>query len=173
MEKFVLGEQVSILEESGIYLVREIFFDTVRIEDEFGFDQIIETKFIVKRRKISIDKIQEKDRPPNKTKSPKKELVFHEIDLHIENLISIDLQMSPHDKFTLQIERFKQFANQMIQKKITKFRVIHGVGEGRLKSEIRLLVDAKSGIKMHDDNIFNGKVGASLIEMQVNKVVPF
>jgi hypothetical protein len=61
----------------------------------------------------------------------------------------------------------------MIQNKTTKFRVIHGIGEGKLKSEIRSLIESRVGFTMHDDNIVNGKVGASLIEMQVTKVIPF
>ena len=61
MEVFVIGEKVSILEEAGVYTIKEILSGRVKIEDEFGFEQLIETKFVVKRRMISVHQIQPKD----------------------------------------------------------------------------------------------------------------
>ena len=174
MNVFVPGEKVSIINETGFFIIKEIISENVIIEDEFGFQRIIETKFIVKRRLISVDTIQEKDNlSPHKSKNEPKTGAFPEIDLHLENLVSSDSQMTAHEKFTVQIEQFKRFANQMIHKKVNKFRVIHGIGEGKLKTEIRTLIQSRVGFTMHDDNIVNGKVGASLIEMQVTKVIPF
>jgi hypothetical protein len=51
--------------------------------------------------------------------------------------------------------------------------VIHGAGEGRLKKEIGILVNAKDGLQMHDAQWHNGQVGASYIEMKLSKFVPF
>ena len=174
MESFVVGEKVSILDETGVFTVKEILVGKVRIEDEFGFEHWIETNFVVKRRIISVTTIHQKDSYASKPfKNEEKLNLKAEIDLHIENLILSDSHMTAHDKFTLQIEQFKRFVNQMIQRKATRFRIVHGVGEGKLKSEIRLLIQSRAGFTMHDDNIANGKVGASLIEMQITKVVPF
>ena len=174
MEVFVIGEKVSILEEAGVYTIKEILSGSVKIEDEFGFEQLIETKFVVKRRMISVHQIQLKDTNSGlSAKNETKTDSLPEIDLHIENLVSTDSQMSAHEKFILQVEQFKRFTNRMIQRKVTKFRVIHGVGEGKLKLELRMLIQSRVGFTIHDDNIANGKVGASLIEMQVTKVVPF
>ena len=174
MESFVVGEKVSILDETGVFEVKEILFGKVRIEDEYGFERVIETKFLVKRRTISVELIEKKDN--DKLKSSKNEAKSNsipEIDLHIENLVANESQMSAHEKFTLQIENFKKFTNRMIEKRVARFRVIHGIGEGKLKSEIRLLVNSRVGITMHDDNFVNGKVGASLIEISVTKIKPF
>jgi hypothetical protein len=174
MDRYSIDEKVSLLNETGIFIVKKIHFENLTVEDEFGFERIVETKFVVKRRLILVDQIQEKDRvSAQKLKSESKLTSFPEIDLHIENLISNDSQLSPHDIFTIQIQEFKRFANKMIEKKVTKFRVIHGIGEGKLKSEIRSLINLRAGFSIHDDNFVNGKVGASLIEMQVTKVNPF
>ena len=174
MQIFEVGENVSILDESGIYTIREIQLTKVRIEDEFGFEQWIDLKFVVKRRSISVDRLQKKDESGVQLSNYNmKSNSIPEIDLHIECLVYSETQMSAHDKLTLQIEHFKRFTNQMIQRKVTKFRVIHGAGEGRLKFEIRSLVQSRVGFTIHDDNFANGKVGASLIELQVTKVVPF
>jgi len=174
MQTFEVGENVSILDESGVFTIKEILQGKARIEDEFGFEQWIDMKFVVKRRSISINRLQKKDETGTQfSKNDLKTNSIPEIDLHIECLVNSDSQMSAHDKFTLQIEQFKRFTNQMIQRKVTKFRVIHGSGEGRLNSEIRSMVQARVGFAIHDDNFANGKVGASLIELQVTKVVPF
>lgn len=174
MQTFEVGENVSILDESGVFIIKEILQGKARVEDEFGFEQWIDMKFVVKRRSISANRLQKKDETATKiSKKDLKTISIPEIDLHIESLVKSDSQMSAHDKFTLQIEQFKRFTNQMIHRKVTKFRVIHGSGEGRLKSEIRSIVHSRVGFTIHDDNFANGKVGASLIELQVTKVVPF
>jgi hypothetical protein len=174
MDSFELGEHVSILDEKGVFTVKEIFINKLTLEDEFGFEQTIETRFVVKRRQIEVDRIQEKEETKNQhLKVVQKFPSIPQIDLHIENLLSMDSAMSAHAKFSFQIEQFKFFTNQMIQKKVNKFRVIHGMGEGKLKSEIRSLIQNRNGFTMHDDQIANGRVGASIIEMQVTKVTPF
>jgi dsDNA-specific endonuclease/ATPase MutS2 len=76
--------------------------------------------------------------------------------------------LSKHDILTAQLNAFKRFSNQMIQLKVKRFRVVHGIGEGRLKLELRTLVQGKDGMSMHDDQVSRGKVGASLIEIQTS-----
>jgi hypothetical protein len=173
-DSFQVGEQVSIIDETGVFVIKEIHLQKMKIEDEFGFERIIELRSVVKRRAINSDRVQQKDQfINNQLKVNPKVSSLPEIDLHIESLIPIDSQMSAHEKFTLQINQFKRFTNQMIQRKVTRFRVIHGIGEGKLKSEIRSLLQNRAGFTMHDYQIANGKVGASIIEMQVTKVIPF
>jgi hypothetical protein len=173
MNVFEIGESVSLLNETGTFVVRKILDNKVVIEDEFGFDRIIDIQFLVKKRPINVEKVIIKDFSPTNTSIKPSNVRLPEIDLHIENLVSDNILMTPHQKFTLQMNRFKQFTNEMISKKVTKFRVIHGRGEGKLKSEISLLIDFRIGFTMHDDNYFQGRVGASIIEMQITKVTPF
>ena len=61
----------------------------------------------------------------------------------------------------------------MILAKTRRFRVVHGIGEGKLKLELRTLVQGKEGLSMHDDQVSRGKVGASLIEIQSSTARPF
>ena len=56
---------------------------------------------------------------------------------------------------------------------LTSIIFIHGIGEGRLKTELRVLVQGKDGLSMHDDQVTRGKVGASLIEIQTSVARPF
>ena len=174
MRNFKVGDSVSILEEEGAFILKEIQTNKVVLLDEHGFERYVEISSVVRRRQIVSKEIVLKERDfLSESKSNKVNFQIPEIDLHIESLLSESKGLTPHEKFLVQIDCFKRFTNEMIRKKVKKFRVIHGIGEGKLKTEIYALIQTKSGIQMHDDNYVNGKVGASLIEMQVTKVSLF
>ncbi|MBM3186325.1 MAG: hypothetical protein FJZ67_08485, partial [Bacteroidetes bacterium] len=88
METFEVGENVSILDESGVFTIKEIQLNKVRIEDEFGFEQWIDLKLVVKRRTISVDRLQKKDESGVQlSRNNLKSNSIPEIDLHIECLV--------------------------------------------------------------------------------------
>jgi hypothetical protein len=174
MNNFESGEQVTILNETGTYIFVRLNKGKAVIEDEHGFEREIEFNFLVRRRKIEVKTTSLKGKDDSILQSIEDGIkVLPEIDLHIENLLEHSSAMSAHEKFTCQINAFKQFTNEMLRQRKTRFRVVHGIGEGRLKSEIRTMIQGKIGFQMHDDNIVNGKVGASLIEIQVTKAERF
>jgi hypothetical protein len=173
---FKIGDTVSILNEVGKYKVIGINGSIVHLEDEHGFDRKMDSKFVVPQRSMNTSSIidSEKDSAEKRsTSAPKTKVEIYEIDLHIEALFSRNLEMSAHEKFLCQIDAFKAFTNKMIHLKQKKFRIIHGAGEGKLKDEIRHLLKARSGFTMHDDQYSFGKIGASLIEMQLSVVERF
>ena len=61
----------------------------------------------------------------------------------------------------------------MLMERQSKFLVIHGAGEGKLKSEIKALLESKKGFRMHDKHVSNGKVGASIIEVFLSEANKF
>ena len=63
------------------------------------------------------------------------------LDLHIENLIDSHNGMSNSAILKIQMSHFKSFLNKSIDKKQRKIVVIHGVGEGVLRHEIRKELD--------------------------------
>ena len=163
---FKPGDKVSILNESGFFIFLSDKNNRALIQDENGFERLVDFKYIVIYRKFnftetylkSVDLIQKKT-PLKKTSS------IPEIDLHIEVLLAKSSHLSAHEKFLLQIDIFKKFTNKMLKERQSKFVVIHGAGEGKLKSEIQTLLQSKKGFRMHDKHISKGKVGASLIEV--------
>lgn len=64
-----------------------------------------------------------------------------EIDLHIEELIDSHKGMSNSEILNIQTIYFRKELNNAIAKKIKKLIVIHGVGEGVLKKEIRKILN--------------------------------
>jgi hypothetical protein len=171
---FKNGDKVSILNESGVFLFIREQNNRGLIVDEHGFEREIDSRFLVKFNPIPVSQtyIKQEDEILIK-KNEKLYKSIPEIDLHIEVLLDKSSHLSSHDKFLFQIESFKKFTNQMLQKRQVKFLVIHGAGEGKLKSEIRFLLNNKKGFRIHDENISEGKVGASLIEIFITEAEGF
>ena len=166
---FEIGEKVSLLKESGIFIILEIQTNVAIVLDEFSFERKVLRSELVKRQEIPLHgNIPKKDYQKSENITKGKTEKIPEIDLHIEHLIETDSSLNAHDKFLLQIDTFKRFTNQMILKKTPRFIVIHGVGEGKLIQEIRFLVHAKEGFSIHDANYSARGVGASYIEIKLS-----
>ena len=171
---FKNGDKVSILNESGFFLFIREQNNRGLIVDEHGFEREIDSRFLVKFNPIPVSQtyIKQEDEILIKN-SEKLYKSIPEIDLHIEALLEKSSHLSSHDKFLFQIEIFKKFTNQMLQKRQVKFLVIHGAGEGKLKSEIQFLINNKKGFRIHDEHISGGKVGASRIEIFITEAEGF
>jgi len=166
---FEIGEKVSLLKESGVFIIVEIQTNVAIVLDEFSFERKVLRSELVKRKEIPIrGNIPKKDFQKSENITKGKTEKIPEIDLHIESLILSDSSLSSHDKFLLQIDTFKRFTNQMILKKTPRFIVIHGVGEGKLIQEIKSLIHAKEGFSIHDANYSARGVGASYIEIKLS-----
>jgi hypothetical protein len=167
-------EEVSILNESGLFRVLRAEGLFLYLEDEHGFERKVSVEFVVRRKQIQVNKVPFKDDvSATSSKKSNKNEEIPSIDLHHHELNLDERFLSKHDILTAQTDAFKRFCNQMIQTKVKRFRVVHGIGEGRLKTELRVLVQVQAGLSMHDDQVTRGKVGASLIEIQTSVARPF
>ena len=171
---FKPGDKVSILNESGLFIFLSDKNNRALIQDENGFERIVDYRFLLIYRVFQVtdtylkaEDIKEKKLALNKTSTTP------EIDLHIEKLLENSSHLSAHEKFLFQLDTFKKFTNKMLTERQSKFVVIHGAGEGKLKSEIQSLLQSRKGFKMHDKHISNGKVGASLIEVFLSEADKF
>lgn len=171
--KFSIGERVSILNETGTYTIVNIADTYAEVEDEHGFDQKVTLGLIVKTKPVVSREIVIKDADETGSSIAKKGLdMIPSIDLHFEALLDEDDRFSSYDKLNLQIKRFREFINQNLAKRKTKVLVIHGVGEGRLKSELATLLYKSEGYVMHDANFSSNGVGASYVEITISKAQP-
>ena len=171
---FKPGDKVSILNESGLFIFLNDKNNRALIQDENGFERIVDYRFLLIYKVFQVtdtylkaEDITEKKVALNKTSTTP------EIDLHIEKLLENSSHLSAHEKFLFQLDTFKKFTNKMLMERQSKFVVIHGAGEGKLKSEIQSLLQSRKGFKMHDKHISNGKVGASLIEVFLSEADKF
>ena len=174
---WLVGQEVGVLREAGVFKVCSVEKEHLVLEDEIGFTYRYLKQDVVARQQINIDKITSKDLQVKSTSLAKKVEVSKErnlpfIDLHSEEL-SIPSHLPAHDVFLAQIKAFKSFCNGQAQRRNTKFIVIHGAGEGKLKQEIRQICNGKEGMSVHDAQWSNGAVGASRIELLLHQFKGF
>lgn len=169
---FTIGEQVSILNETGSYKVIGIESTHLVLEDEHGFDRNVPCTMIAKSKPVITRNIVLKDHDKELLEGGKKRKeIVPCIDLHMESLLDADRHMTSFDKLNLQIKTFREFINLNLSKRKTKVLVIHGIGEGRLKSEIASILN-RPGYDMHDANYSPVGVGASYIEITLSRAEP-
>ena len=83
-------------------------------------------------------------------KKRKNERGVPEIDLHIHELIDDFKNLSNHAMRQLQIEHCQKCIETAMKHNIQRFVLIHGVGQGKLKGDIRGLIDLYQNLKCED-----------------------
>lgn len=156
---FKPGDKVSFLNELGQGKVLKILSsESILIETDDGFEQsysISELVCMKKQSDYKMDEIlfnesvQEKMNSDQKSKEDdnlkrkfnhinKRSNNFElKMDLHIEELIDSHSGLSNYQIIQLQIKAFIRGLDNAIEKNANKFIVIHGIGQGVLKSEIK------------------------------------
>ncbi len=73
-----------------------------------------------------------------------------EIDLHIEELMDNYSGMSNAEIIQIQLKQFQKALDKAINEHYRKLVVIHGVGNGRLKQEVRSILSSYNNLRVHD-----------------------
>lgn len=153
-----VGDKVTFLNDVGSGVVIEILNDRyAMVENEDGFDEkyLIEELIPEKTEKeYKLDGLEYVESVREKIDSERKYerledfekktkgLISYvqdemEIDLHIEELIDSHHGMTNGEILSVQMANFKRQLNIAIRRKVKKLIIIHGVGEGTLRTEIR------------------------------------
>lgn len=168
-----IGDKVSFLSDSGTARILEVTGLLLKIEDEHGFIYTIAQNEVVPFHPFEHHEIVEKDqkilhkKPFTKTPT-KKEKEIPLIDLHMENLVESHHGKSNHEIVLTQLAHFRRFLVETEALRESKIIVVHGVGEGKLKSEIQLLVRGIPGASMYDADFKKFGRGASVVERKFN-----
>jgi hypothetical protein len=88
-----------------------------------------------------------------------------EIDLHIEEIVDSHAALTNAEILKKQMNAFKIFFNKARSQSIRKMIVIHGVGEGVLKFEVRNFLAKIDGIEYYDSDYVDYGKGATTIEV--------
>ncbi len=92
-----------------------------------------------------------------------------EVDMHIWEITDRHEHLSKHEIMQLQLRYFIKMLDSAIASKIKKIVFIHGVGNGRLKEEIRKTMDESyTYLKYFDASIAKYGVGATEVEIPHN-----
>ena len=165
--KFKIGDKVSFLNQTGCGVIAEILNSkmvSVFIEDGFEIpvlqDQLIlipanqqAKKNIIAHPPIASVKTT---RPILRNKNISKQHTKNsgalaiEVDLHIEELMDNYKNMSNSEIIQVQLNHVKRKLDKAILTNMHKIIFIHGVGTGRLKTEIHAILNSYDGIRFYD-----------------------
>ncbi len=73
------------------------------------------------------------------------------LDLHIEELVENPGTLSAHQKLQIQLDVFQKEIHNAIAQNVRKVTIIHGVGNGRLKYEVREYLKTLDEVKSIED----------------------
>lgn len=134
---------INITEESLIYEIERTVTES-------------EEKFIIRRQRKE-SKI--------KTREIKPISDIEEVDLHIDQLVDDSKNLSNGEIVDIQMSRFNIALEGAIKNKVKKIVFIHGVGNGKLKHEIRKVLDTGkySHLKYQDASFKEYGYGATLV----------
>ncbi len=184
LNTFQVGEKVRFLYETGGGRVVELVSPGIyKVEDEDGFERTFRTQELVKIHGIdfhlpddAVVQINDDDsvssrkytvRKEEKTGS-RKPIDIWELDLHIESLIDSHVGMSNAEILAIQLRELRNFYNRAREKHIRRIILIHGVGEGVLKEEVRMFLSKKEGVEYFDADFREYGKGATEVNLFYN-----
>lgn len=133
---------VNLTEESLLYEIERLVSET-------------EEKYIIQKKKKDV-KVKSASQPQNAD--------MEEVDLHIEQLVDDFSGMSAGEILDLQMSRFTIALDGAVRNKTKKIVFIHGIGNGKLKYEIRKTLDSKySRLKYQDASFKEYGYGATMV----------
>jgi hypothetical protein len=167
---FKKGDVVRLLDEDGEGIVQELLPNNrvlILIDDfsfEFALSEIImvsEGNIIIHQPSIKEELVHIERKTSSKSKEvlqhiPKKvfnkvsNLGYPEIDLHIYELVDKPKNLTNSEMLQIQSFRLEQFIQDCIENLVNEFVVIHGVGEGVLRLEVRKILESHGNIDFSD-----------------------
>lgn len=170
-----IGHRVTFLHEKGEGEIKEIKNGKALVIDEQGFERwyfVRDLAFIhsvdyqigaINHKEVDVASKAKNTQPKRlSVKSTNKQVL--EIDLHIEKLIDSTRGMSNSEILLKQLTEFRAVFSRAKAKSVSKLIVVHGVGEGVLKNEIRIFLSRQEHIDFYDADYREYGKGATEIE---------
>lgn len=179
MAGFFIGQQVSFLYEKGGGKILQLEKQRALVSDDSGFDRWFPLNELVYIHSTAYNDeeivISKEDLEPDlnfriiqERTGAKKPLTVWEIDLHIEEILESTAGMSNTEILRKQLAEFRATFKKAKTNNIHKLIVIHGVGEGVLKNEIRTYLSQQDQIEVYDADFLEYGKGATAIEFHPN-----
>ncbi|MFT5824051.1 MAG: dsDNA-specific endonuclease/ATPase MutS2 [Crocinitomix sp.] len=153
MQTFKIGDTVAVLHDTIKGKIVELSTASIKMEDEDGFIRSYPHHKIVLQQPKKDYKIESKIVTKDRIIKPilaKNTIVKNiatvatEIDLHIEELMDYTTHLANFEIVQIQMTACRAFVQDAIATRLKKIVVIHGKGEGVLKSEIHQYLDRLS-----------------------------
>lgn len=182
--KFSVGQKITFLHEQGEGVIIEVLgVGKFKVEDDHGFDRICLKSEIApvygtdyKINDAAIAGLNEDEtfstsRKAQQTKhvgSGKQGYDVWELDLHIESLTDSHAGWTNTDIVRKQLMELRSFVNRARSKRVRKLIIIHGVGTGVLKEEVRDFFRDQEGVECYDASYQEYGKGATAVEIRYN-----
>ena len=115
--------------------------------------------------KLLLEKEKKKTRAKTSVPHLKNQSLEKEVDLHIEELLDNWKGMSNAQLIEIQLNHMQRELDNAIALHMRSIIFIHGVGNGRLKAEVRKILETYSGIRFHDASYSKYGFGATEVEL--------
>lgn len=186
MDNFQIGDKVSVLDDAIDGVIIGIKANEITIETVDGFPMTFFVNELVKNNisndlkgfisreaisKVKSEKQEEKKRSFTKEKKSNREVFALEVDLHIEKLVPSKKGLNNYDILNIQLDTAKRQMDFATRNRIPKLVLIHGVGEGVLKSELEFLLKRYENISVQEANYQKYGQGAMEVYFLQKKVL--
>lgn len=165
--QFKVGDKVSLLDENFYAFVIKVLENNILLlEDQDGFERKCSTNEVVKIEAERYQHIPIQVKKLDKEESKrvvKRKKHIPVVDLHMENLVDSHSGMTNHEIVLFQLKYFKNKLETYKRRGIKEFIVVHGIGSGKLKAEVRYILDGYLNIEYMDDHISGYGVGATRV----------
>lgn len=176
--RFKVGEKVTFLKESGYGVVKSFKNEhTAVISDDTGFDREFPVNELVKiygdqSNAIGddfdanlVEEHIDSSSSANDVDDVRKYNDYWEIDLHIHEILESELGLSNKEMLDHQVYALRRFYRKAREKRIRKIIIIHGVGQGVLRNEVRDFLDGQEGLEVYDADFREYGKGATAVEL--------
>ncbi|MDC3252898.1 Smr/MutS family protein [Crocinitomicaceae bacterium] len=179
--KFRIDQEVVFIHEVGGGVVRRITQSgRYIVEDSDGFErEFLQSELgVVHSQEYNIDVSRKSGLNEDESFSTARHVVnkerltgsrkpieVWELDLHIEELTSSHDGWSNADILKKQLRELATFYKKARAHRIRKVVIIHGVGMGVLRDEVRIFLDGKSNVEVYDADFRTYGKGATTVEL--------
>jgi hypothetical protein len=155
-----------MLDEDRAGTVLKVQGEAVLVEWDDGFEQWMEASDLVKENGfIDPDMIgspnafgQEGDPPPEKNRSSDECAL---VDLHASAFLFSTRGMNDHEILMEQMNELRSAFEKAKRERKRRLIIIHGVGSGRLRSEVERYLNRQQGIEFYDASYSEFGLGAT------------
>lgn len=173
--KFVIGERVSVINDTMKGIVIGLNKDQINVECEDGFKYTFFPKELIRLSNWHVnmhdDTPIETSHPLSKSNSIKSSGLRNqvkEIDLHIHELVDSERGLTNHDKLKIQLNTARVALEDAMKRKDRKIVFIHGRGTGVLRDNLLQLLK-NYNVDYQDASYLDYGNGATEVRIYQNK----
>lgn len=154
------GDEVRVLNEDAAGVVKAVLPDGMVVVDIEGFDYNYQPHELIAIRpdgSVAFQSRSFEDSPEEVEEHRHAPVPKHfdidvfkrvsrrglpEVDLHFHELVEDEWRYNKEERLELQIRYLREFVEHAIAKRVSEIIVIHGVGEGILRTEVRRFLES-------------------------------